>query len=60
MGPDRIAKADGSDGEFRVELCSDGRKDVRCACGSLLARLLPEGVELKCRRCRRVVVVPLT
>jgi hypothetical protein len=28
-------------------------------CGSLLARLVPEGVELKCRRCKRQVVVPL-
>ncbi len=33
-------------------------RDVRCACGSLIARLTPEGVELKCRRCKRVVVVP--
>ena len=30
----------------------------RCVCGSLLARLRPEGVELKCRRCKRVVLVP--
>ncbi|MBM4243310.1 MAG: hypothetical protein FJ148_05765 [Deltaproteobacteria bacterium] len=29
----------------------------RCVCGSLLARLRQEGVELKCRRCKRVVVV---
>lgn len=27
-------------------------------CGSLLARLQPGGVELKCRRCKRVVVIP--
>lgn len=30
----------------------------RCACGSLLARLRATGVELKCRRCKRVVVIP--
>jgi phage FluMu protein Com len=30
----------------------------RCACGSLLARLCADGVELKCRRCKRVVVIP--
>lgn len=29
----------------------------RCACGSLLARLSAHGVELKCRRCKRVVVI---
>jgi len=32
---------------------------LRCFCGSLLARLVPEGVELKCRRCKRQVVLPL-
>lgn len=32
---------------------------LRCPCGSLLARLVEGGVELKCRRCKRLVVVPL-
>jgi hypothetical protein len=31
----------------------------RCACGSLLGRLVPEGVEIKCRRCKRTHVIPL-
>ncbi len=34
--------------------------DCRCACGSLLARVVEGGVELKCRRCKRTVLVPLT
>jgi phage FluMu protein Com len=34
-------------------------KPFRCLCGSMLARLVPGGVELKCRRCKRQVVVPL-
>ena len=33
--------------------------DCRCACGSLLARLVAGGVELKCRRCKRTQLVPL-
>ena len=33
--------------------------DCRCACGSLLARLVEGGVELKCRRCKRTHFVPL-
>jgi phage FluMu protein Com len=33
--------------------------DCRCGCGSLLARLRPDGVELKCRRCKRVVMLSL-
>ena len=31
--------------------------ECRCCCGSLLARLRPDGVELKCRRCKRVVTL---
>jgi hypothetical protein len=34
--------------------------DCRCACGSLVAKLVHAGVELKCRRCKRILVVPLT
>jgi phage FluMu protein Com len=33
-------------------------EDLRCGCGSLLARIVGQGVELKCRRCKRTVVVP--
>lgn len=29
-------------------------EDVRCGCGSLLARLVEGVVELKCRRCKQV------
>ena len=36
-----------------------GACECRCSCGSLLARLVEGGVELKCRRCKRTVVVPL-
>src|SRR5262245_22378037 len=32
--------------------------DSRCLCGNLLARLHDAGVELKCRRCKRVVLIP--
>jgi len=32
---------------------------LRCCCGSLLARIVAEGVELKCRRCKRQIVVPI-
>lgn len=34
-------------------------RPVRCDCGALVARLVPGGVELKCRRCKRTHVVPL-
>ncbi|MGH7786363.1 MAG: hypothetical protein ACRERC_05815 [Candidatus Binatia bacterium] len=36
-----------------------GAAEVRCDCGSLLARWTPQGVELKCRRCKRHVILPI-
>ena len=33
--------------------------ECRCLCGSLLARLVEGGIELKCRRCKRALVLPL-
>jgi phage FluMu protein Com len=37
---------------------SGGKGERRCVCGSLLARLCESGLELKCRRCKRVVIIP--
>lgn len=31
----------------------DEGEELRCACGALIARWLADGVELRCRRCRR-------
>lgn len=40
--------------------CGCGRTtELRCDCGSLLARRVEGGVEVKCRRCKRTVVLPL-
>lgn len=33
-------------------------QECRCHCGNLLARLRTTGVELKCRRCKRTVLIP--
>jgi phage FluMu protein Com len=33
---------------------------VHCACGSLLARRVADGIELKCKRCKRILIVPIT
>ena len=43
----------------RAEPAAAKPSDLRCACGSLLARVFAHGVELKCRRCRRSVLVTL-
>lgn len=34
------------------------RNDLRCFCGKLLVRVLPDGsLELKCARCRRTMII---
>lgn len=33
--------------------------DVRCGCGALIARRTAAGIELKCRRCRRALLLVL-
>lgn len=35
-------------------------KDLRCFCGSLISRVSKRGIELKCRRCKRVHIIPLS
>ncbi|HZS11789.1 MAG TPA: hypothetical protein VFA38_06040 [Nitrospirales bacterium] len=32
--------------------------EARCMCGYLVAKLRPTGVELKCKRCKRIVLIP--
>lgn len=40
--------------------CVASGDSLRCGCGCLLARFLPSGeLELKCRRCKRTVAVPI-
>ncbi|MFH2064303.1 MAG: hypothetical protein ABIK15_03760 [Pseudomonadota bacterium] len=31
--------------------------DMRCCCGKLLAKLTKDGVIIKCKRCKREVVI---
>ncbi len=35
-------------------------RDVRCHCGSLVARVVDGKLELKCRRCQRIALVSLS
>jgi hypothetical protein len=37
-----------------------GAAELRCGCGSLLARLVQDHLELKCRRCKRAWMIPVT
>jgi hypothetical protein len=48
-----------SHGPQAAGVLSPAMDDVRCDCGSLLARWTAAGMEIKCRRCKRLVVLPL-
>jgi hypothetical protein len=50
-------------GEGEQEPAGQAKKDndvLRCYCGSLLARVGPGCVEVKCRRCKRRMVITLS
>jgi len=38
----------------------DRKNEARCECGQLMAKLREDGIELKCKRCRRIVVIPFS
>ncbi len=46
-------------GEDAGDVRCSGSSEVRCGCGSLLARVVGTAVELKCRRCKRTWNIPL-
>jgi phage FluMu protein Com len=35
-------------------------EDLRCLCGSLVAKVKKQGIEFKCRRCKRVALIPFS
>jgi phage FluMu protein Com len=39
---------------------SDARpsNETRCECGQLIAKVREHGLELKCKRCKRIIVIP--
>jgi hypothetical protein len=39
---------------------SAGSHETRCECGQLIAKVRGEGLELKCKRCKRIVVIPFS
>lgn len=41
-----------------AHLSTEPQRETRCECGQLVAKLLPQGVELKCKRCKRLVLIP--
>jgi hypothetical protein len=47
--------------ENRIDPATNSRsecEDFRCVCGSLMAKITPLGVEVKCRKCKRIQLIP--
>jgi hypothetical protein len=40
--------------------CEQCASELRCECGNLIARLVAGRVELKCRRCKRTIMLPIS
>jgi phage FluMu protein Com len=40
--------------------CRSTSQETRCECGQLIAKMCGEGIELKCKRCKRIVVIPFS
>lgn len=34
--------------------------ETRCECGQLIAKVCEQGLELKCKRCKRIVLIPFS
>jgi hypothetical protein len=35
-------------------------QETRCECGQLIAKVCGQGLELKCKRCKRIVIIPFS
>ena len=36
------------------------KSEARCECGQLIAKLRETGLELKCKRCKRIILLPFS
>jgi len=36
------------------------RSETRCECGQLIAKVVGGRLELKCKRCKRIVIIPFS
>lgn len=40
--------------------CRSTNQETRCECGQLIAKMRGQGIELKCKRCKRIVLIPFS
>ncbi|HTN43045.1 MAG TPA: hypothetical protein VMN77_04525 [Nitrospiria bacterium] len=49
-----------TNGKHKAASDQPNSHEVRCECGSLVAKLVGSAIELKCRRCKRLALIPLS
>lgn len=42
-----------------ADIDREGLMDERCECGNLLCKISKETIEIKCRRCKRIHIIPI-
>lgn len=43
-----------------LQPANEHSSETRCECGQLIAKVIGGGLELKCKRCKRIVVIPFS
>lgn len=57
MNRTKVAKMAGNHSPVAAAGLDSAQREVRCECNNLLARILAGEIELKCRRCKRLVTL---
>ena len=43
-----------------TDISTPPASETRCECGQLIAKVVGGGLELKCKRCKRIVTIPFS
>lgn len=43
-----------------TDIANPSTSETRCECGQLIAKVVGGGLELKCKRCKRIVTIPFS
>lgn len=43
-----------------MSISNQNKTEFRCECGNLIFKIVDEGIELKCKRCKRIRLVPFS
>ena len=59
-GKNTSSRAGPEECDHSSDVASQDEDLVRCLCGALVARYVNGQIELKCRRCKRTMLIPIS